>query len=265
MLYNVDFKVHDNDRLQRMLNELYGYNDDITIKITHRNRLNRIFLLIKKLINKGVIANFDSAIDIGCNSGMYSKILSDFGFEYVFGIDISDECIRKANKTFSFRSSSQVLEYKNVSAEKIPLEKKFDFILCTEVLEHAKKPRKVIENIESILKPNGILIISLPNIISIPYLMTYLITYKIKRKKMDRYFRQHASYPFFRSLRLFNKEKFEKVRVSGINFSLCYPLLKRSYKIPMFEYINRADFIISALFPFKYFGQSICIVLKKVS
>lgn len=39
---------------------------------------------------------------------------------------------------------------------------KFDYILCTEVLEHVYEPIKVIEKISSLLKPNGTLILTAP-------------------------------------------------------------------------------------------------------
>lgn len=39
----------------------------------------------------------------------------------------------------------------------------FDVIVCTEVLEHVLDPRKVLRNIYSLLKQDGLLLISVPN------------------------------------------------------------------------------------------------------
>ena len=40
---------------------------------------------------------------------------------------------------------------------------KFDRILCLEVLEHLKYPQKTLQSIVELLKPGGIIVISLPN------------------------------------------------------------------------------------------------------
>ena len=49
------------------------------------------------------------------------------------------------------------------SAEKLPFrDKSFDLVFCLETLEHAEKPWLISAEIERILKPNGIAIISSP-------------------------------------------------------------------------------------------------------
>lgn len=66
---------------------------------------------MEKLIEQKVIDSFDSALDIGCNSGAYSKIISDFGFRYVLGIDIVDEKIEKVNGFFSINGEQYISSY----------------------------------------------------------------------------------------------------------------------------------------------------------
>lgn len=261
MFYKIDFKCDDKEELQSKLNHLYNYKDDVSTKVLHRNRLNLFCLLMKKLIENNVIESFDSAIDIGCNTGVYSKIISDFGFTQVLGIDIVDEAIERANDFFAFSNNKKVLEYKLLNAEDITTIKKYDFILCTEVIEHTDNPFKVIENIKSILAPGGIAIITLPNRVSLPYLLTFF-SYKI-RKKHDKVLEQHLNYPFYKSIKVFRDIDIRIIETSGTNLIFNGIILHFLYATSIFSRINKINFYLSRIWPLKYFTQFFFIVLKK--
>ena len=264
MFYKIDFTCSDEDQLQSQLNYLYNYRDDIGTKVLHRSRVNLFFILMGKLIKQNVITSFDSAIDIGCNAGVYAKIISDFGFRYVLGIDIVDEYIKKANNFFAFNDGSKVLEYKIVDAENIDTDKKYDFILCTEVIEHIDNPHKVIEAIKAILAPKGVAIVTLPNRISLPYLFVFLY-YKINRKQISKSLAQHLNYPFYTSMKLFRDKNLRIIETSGTNLMLGGVILRLLYKTPVFSMINKINSSLSRLWPLKYFTQFFYIVLKNES
>lgn len=261
-LYKIDFNCSDEDALQNKLNYLYLYKNDICTKILHRNRLNRFYMLLRQLISNNVIESFDSAIDIGCNAGVYSKIISDFGYKKVVGIDIDYDYIEKANDSFAFDHSGKVLNYELMNAENLTADTKYDFILCTEVIEHTENPQKVVENIINILNSKGIAVITLPNRISLPY-FAYVIIHKLKQKPMNKELLQHISYPFYKSLKLFQNSDLEIIQTTGTNLMLNGLLLRWLYNTPLFTIINQADFYLSRLWPFKYFTQFFFIVLKK--
>src|SRR5207247_7129744 len=143
MGYQIDFACDDREPFQQTLNELYEYAEDIPTKVLHRCRLNLFSLLMRDLAARREIASFESAIDLGCNAGMYSRILSEWGFHYVLGIDVVDEMIRKANAAFGSRSPGPVVEFRLQNAEELDTDRKFDFVLCTEVIEHTNHPDRV--------------------------------------------------------------------------------------------------------------------------
>ena len=259
--YRIDFACDDGEELQSKLNVLYDYKDDVCTKVLHRNRLNLFCLLMGSLIEGRVIESFDSAIDIGCNSGVYSKIISDFGFKQVLGIDISGEMIERANESFAFADGERVLEYKILDAENMDTTRKFDFVLCTEVIEHANRPERVIRNVKDILAPRGVAIITLPNRISFAYL-TFLLSLKIKRRPIDESIRQHLNYPFYRSIELFSDERLRIVKISGTNLILDGVLLRLLYPTRVFSVVNKLDFHLSRLWPLFYLTQFLFIVLK---
>lgn len=264
MFYKSDFRCNDEEELQSKLNYLYNYKDDISTKVLHRNRMNLFCFLMKKLIEQNVIDSFDSAIDIGCSSGVYSKIISDFGFRYVLGIDIVDEVIRKANNFFAFSENRKVLEYKVLNAENLDVDKKYNFVLCTEVIEHVDNPTKVVENVKAILAPKGIAIITLPNRISLPYLFAILF-HKIRKKQFGKSLEQHLNYPFYKSIALFRDKNLRTIETSGSNLIFNRIILRFLHKTQVFPVINRINFHLSRSWPLKYFAQFFFIVLKNES
>ncbi len=80
--------------------------------------------------------------------------LSKRGF---FDIERYDLSVLYANLSSAKRPDVQA------SAESLPFrETAFDAVICSEMLEHVIDPKSVLEEIQRILKPNGILLISVP-------------------------------------------------------------------------------------------------------
>ncbi|MCK4718238.1 MAG: class I SAM-dependent methyltransferase [Thermoplasmata archaeon] len=261
MFYKLSFTCDDRERVQRRLNSIYDY-DDLGHKISHRNRMNLFHVMMKRLIRERTIASFDSALDIGCNSGVYSKMISDLGFKHVLGVDIDAKEIKRAEEFFAFDTDRKSLEYRVMNAEKMDTKKKYDLILCTEVIEHTKHPNRVVKNIEGMLAPGGGAIITLPNLASLPY-MGIAVFNKVKGLKLDREMEQHLAYPFYRSLKLFDRTSLNVIRTSGTNILFDSITLRRIYGTPLFPVLNRLTFQWGRRWPLKYFTQFFFMVLQK--
>src|SRR5439155_4868510 len=169
MRYQVDFACRDSDPLQQLLNELYEYGDDLETKVLHRLRLNLFTLLVGDLIRDRTVTRFETAIDIGCNSGMYSALLSDLGFRRVLGIDVVPKMIATAERHFATAGAGRSVEFRLQPAETLAGAGTFDFLLCTEVIEHTNDPARTIENIRGLLAPGGVAVISMHDCLSLPY------------------------------------------------------------------------------------------------
>ncbi len=255
--YKKSFDCNPEEPFQKILDSLYDYIDPTT-RYMHRMRINLFVTLLKELIEKRVITNFNSAIDIGCNCGIYSKLISDFGFKAVRGIDIDQPLLDIANKNVAVSSGEKKIVFDNFNAENLVGENQYDFILCTEVIEHTSKPKEVIANIKRILKPGGVVVITLPNAMSYPYLMT-LLSHKIQRKPIGGELRDHLRYPSYRALQMFKDPQLSRVMVSGANLFQWYFL----HKVPGYPALNRLNYFLSRLFPLKYFTQFFFMVYKK--
>ncbi len=89
-----------------------------------------------------------TVLDVGCGIGIYSfALLSRFKNAHVVGIDLSQkqiDFISEQAKRFSFKDRGTFLQ---ADAENFSLKSKFDYIICTELLEHLPDPRKALKNI----------------------------------------------------------------------------------------------------------------------
>jgi ubiquinone/menaquinone biosynthesis C-methylase UbiE len=105
-------------------------------------------------------------LDIGCERGfdVFSllKHFSDYNIEFV-GIDISSEKIVVANKKMKEKGISNCTFLQGNAEELNFPSESFDFILCSEVIEHLYKPEKALKDMYKILKKDGYLILTTPN------------------------------------------------------------------------------------------------------
>jgi 2-polyprenyl-3-methyl-5-hydroxy-6-metoxy-1,4-benzoquinol methylase len=103
---------------------------------------------------------FDKNIlEIGTSSGYISKILKEHR-NSVTGVEIDTEAGMIAQKY----CNRMIIE----DVEKLDFEKtfepaSFDAVLCGDILEHLKNPSIFLEKIKPFLKPDGFLVVSLPN------------------------------------------------------------------------------------------------------
>jgi SAM-dependent methyltransferase len=104
-------------------------------------------------------------LDLGCGDGDYAKRLKDLGLDVI----ASDMDLGR----FKYRN---LINFKASNLdEALPFsEDSFDYIIFLEVIEHLYNPDFVIGQINRILKPNGVLILSTPNILSLSSRLRFL-------------------------------------------------------------------------------------------
>lgn len=116
---------------------------------------------IKKIIK--LAGQNKRILDIGCSTGYLAHFLKNNG-NNVSGIDFLDKAvlIAKQNKIDAY-----VCDIEN---EKLPFkDNSFDLVIFSEVIEHLVDPDIALKKIYQVLKNNGLLIVSTPNIAYIQY------------------------------------------------------------------------------------------------
>jgi 2-polyprenyl-3-methyl-5-hydroxy-6-metoxy-1,4-benzoquinol methylase len=97
-------------------------------------------------------------LDVGCGNGSNSLPLASLG-HHLLGIDISAESIQHAALKNSFPNARFLVH--NLLEKS--LEKTFDLVLCSEVLEHLTNPEPLLLAMARVLEPEGLLLITVPN------------------------------------------------------------------------------------------------------
>lgn len=120
---------------------------------------------LKKSFEKYIIKNPKNKIlDVGCGDGQYyAKYIIPFAHEYI-GLDISYEAIEKFNELKKEFPNVNVKGITHDVNKEFPFEKNyFDVVLWIENAEHLVFPLDTLKHIEKVLKPGGILIMTVPN------------------------------------------------------------------------------------------------------
>jgi 2-polyprenyl-3-methyl-5-hydroxy-6-metoxy-1,4-benzoquinol methylase len=242
---------------QKLLDETIKYIDEPTRQL-HRMRIDLFVEVMRNLNKEYNFSSFETGLDIGCHTGFYAKFISDFGIKKMRGIDIEQYLIDDAKRLFEFDNGTQKLWFDCMPAEDLNINDRYDFILCTEVIEHTQKQKEVIEAIKTMMKPGGIAIITLPNAFSLPFFLTWL-KYKIQFRQMNQELIDHLSYPFYKSLKLFESPEIELLDVTGTN--LFYWMFFD--KFPFYKQLNTLNFELSKTKPLCYASQFFYMVLRK--
>jgi 2-polyprenyl-3-methyl-5-hydroxy-6-metoxy-1,4-benzoquinol methylase len=108
-------------------------------------------------------------LDVGCGAGYLSKELKKNGC-YVVGIEIDKEAAEIAKNILDAVIVADVEEIRDIPYR----EGFFDVIVFADVLEHLKRPDKVLLKFKSYLSKDGYAVASIPNIANWHYRLSLL-------------------------------------------------------------------------------------------
>lgn len=100
-----------------------------------------------------------SLLDIGCGPGTFLAAARALGYE-VYGLDLNPQAVQKARELY---------ELENLFCDTLSAfitqnpGKRFDVVTLFEVLEHIDDPAGLMDQVRSILKPDGFIALSVPN------------------------------------------------------------------------------------------------------
>jgi 2-polyprenyl-3-methyl-5-hydroxy-6-metoxy-1,4-benzoquinol methylase len=117
---------------------------------------------------EGITLKGTTWLDAGCGTGNLARWLAAQGCE-VEAVDASTEMLSFAEQRAKVYSKLVQIRFRHVlTIEALPFPPDFfEGILCSSVLEYVSDPDGCLEGLRRVLRPNGILLISVPNARSI--------------------------------------------------------------------------------------------------
>lgn len=95
-------------------------------------------------------------LDIGCGTGWTTRVYAENGFD-VTGLEPSGVRAQYARDNYG-------IEVVNDYIENVHFDRKFDVVVLRHIIEHFSDPGAMIGKIRSFLKPDGMLLVVVPNI-----------------------------------------------------------------------------------------------------
>lgn len=104
-------------------------------------------------------------LDAGCGFGQYDRfILNQFENVAVTAVDVKQDYLEDARSYFNGKGFGSRIHFRQMDLLEPDLRSKFEFVICVDVLEHIDEDRKVIQNMASVLKPDGYFLMHSPSI-----------------------------------------------------------------------------------------------------
>jgi 2-polyprenyl-3-methyl-5-hydroxy-6-metoxy-1,4-benzoquinol methylase len=112
---------------------------------------------IYPLVKEQIKANTVDYLDIGCGSGvLVDQVVREHTSLNANGCDFSSSKISQCNQYYKTDRYFVHDIYQSLKGQ-------YDLITCTEVLEHLESPEKALQNLIAALKPNGRLLVTVPD------------------------------------------------------------------------------------------------------
>lgn len=121
---------------------------------------NFTYRILLEVINK-YITGSKKVLDIGCGAGTLGLYYASKGND-VLGIDISQKAVASASESATYLSLKKA-KFKQMNFPNEVPRGEFDVIIFSEVIEHLEKDELALKKIFTLLKPNGVAIISTPS------------------------------------------------------------------------------------------------------
>lgn len=154
----------DKNSLQaaRSTNSLMSYGKRVVMK-SYQNYERTIHADVEESLSKIVdkISPNSVVLDVGCGPGMLGSYLSEVKGCIVDGVDSDETAIEICRSRYRFTAVKN-LESESLTSVFQP--ETYDYIIVADVLEHLANPDQLLSGLKKLVKPDGTIIFSVPNI-----------------------------------------------------------------------------------------------------
>lgn len=230
---------HKNTNLQR---KIIGQKN-----FTYRNTL--------EIIEKIPLSNRKNILDYGCGVGTVDFYLAKNGSN-VIGLEISKKAIDICRDSANSIGVSKYCKFHQINTK---LNKKFDLIICSEVIEHVKDDIGLLKRLSKLLKKKGYIFISTPSINAPLYKAGLLTSFDKKVGHLRRYHPEELKTLVIKmNLKIIRFEKLEGIFRNSLFVFPKWGWIIRFLKGPFSDLVTFIDLI-----TVKFFGESNLIILAQ--
>jgi 2-polyprenyl-3-methyl-5-hydroxy-6-metoxy-1,4-benzoquinol methylase len=149
-------------------------------------------------------------LEAGCGSASHIQFNAEV---HAVGIDISSEELAK-NTTVHEKILGDIQEYSLPQGE-------FDVVICWMVLEHLPRPKDALLNLSQTVRPQGLLILGFPNLLSVKGIVTKFTPFWFHEQfyKFMKYKSRH--FPTFLRTDILPKNVVRFAELNGFSVELC--------------------------------------------
>ena len=216
-----------------------------------RKTFNRWLNEIEKYIKFGKI------LDIGCAMGFFLEVAKEKGWE-IFGVEQSEYAAKLAKKELGNRIYCGTLEKAGFD------DSSFDVVTVIDLLEHVKDLLHFLQEIYRIMKPNGILTISTPNINS--------LTARLMGPHWFHFKLEHLYYFSPKTMsKLLSKSRFKLVEIIPALKTLNFLYLHSQFTVYTTPFFTQLTSILKHILPLKikkisfpFIGGEMFVIARKI-
>jgi len=192
--------------------------------------------------------NHLSALDVGCSTGIITNLLASY-FQNIIGMDIDEPAVEFAKKKFK----RQNLEFRKGSSLNMDFpDSIFDVVICAHIYEHVPDAKLLMDEINRVLKVNGVCYFAagnryrimephyhLPFLSAIPRPLAHIYIRLTGRRKY--YYEKHLSYWGLKKLvRQFDIIDYTRhIIEQPVRFRADYMIRPNSTKAKLAKFISR--------------------------
>ena len=164
-------------------------------------------------------------LELGCGQAHILRVLARQGVlleENITGVDQSKVAVEFCSEQLPKATfcTGNLYDLSNLPPAS------FDVCLLMETIEHVEAPEQPIANIRRLLKDDGLLYVSFPNFLHLPWLLVRILSEKLNRPNWIVLQPVDKIYTVFGVIRLFKKAGFRFIKGVGSNYGppVLYPL-----------------------------------------
>lgn len=227
------------------------------------------YQLILKMFGEHFQFQGKRILEVGCGLGGFCIKLAEKGADSV-GLDISRNAIEKAKDLAKRCNVENQVEFIIGDAQSLPFKNgSYSSVICSETLEHVDDHEQAFNEIVRIVKNQGQICITLPNLLSTMF-PVYIFLLMMGQPKYAKNFlnvEKEGIFHYFKIKKLVNRKDLEVIKIQSTDFLYLPPRIKNLFKIEqhlktMSDSIE--DYVERYNLGLKYLGANIGVLARKV-